>query len=390
MHLRWLGGAFLVLGLGAAAACASPGSVASGGSDLSGPSPSTAKKKTPTSAGPHPPVPDGDGPIEVPPPLSPSSPKIETMNPLSITVGSGDVDVTLGGQNFHNDATVSVAGEVVRPTSVDGTSLHIRVPASHLRAPGSVSLKVQNPNQTDGTSNSLALTVFSASSAISVSSVDPAGATAGSFDLPITVSGSGFTSQMKIRFNGSTLATSGSGSSLVGTVPAVLLELAGTYSVAVFDPASGAMTSPQSFVIDRAPDDGTTSSCSNRCIDFGFSSGQCFDGWSCDDSGCLQEQTCTNTCTFSCTDYGYADAQCFGGWQCTGGCLVQQDDCASSGSASGGKSSSGGTPNDPTDAGASASCPACVDPDGLYSYDPGECKSGLCCIGGCLIDDPSP
>jgi hypothetical protein len=411
------------------AACAGPAATDSSGSDLSAGGGSAKKKSTePAPSNPKPPLPGDDGPIDVPP-LSPNSPRLSALTPLSVQESSGDVEVSITGTNISPQATVTIGGEQVRPTSTNGTALTVTVSGKHLRSPGSVAIKVQNPSAKEGaTSNALALTVTSASSEIAISGVSPAEVIEGSDDLTLTVSGSGFTGKSRISFNGTPLSTSpSSGSQLTATVPAGLLQLAGQASVAVFDPSTSAMSAPQTFVIDRAPDSAATSACGDmRCIDFGFKPGQCLEDFTCDASGCLVEQGCsTPSCQYDCATYQYGEGQCFGGWVCQSGCLAPKDSCPDSQ----GSSSSTGTdagsctfacvdpdgawsyeageckdgyqcgndgclsPSDCTTAGLTTTDPACttcVDPDGAWSYTEGECKDGFCCSGGCLNTDSNP
>jgi hypothetical protein len=236
--------------------------------------------------------------------------------------------------------------------------------------------------------------------------------------VTLAATGTGFNNKMRVRFNGSDITTVGStGSSITATVPATLLRLAGQVSVTVFDPASGAVTSPQMFSIDRAQATGTAAACQNRCADFGYKADQCYDDWQCGANGCLTAQKCAPACKYRCSDYDYQPNQCFDGWVCTNGCLAPKT-CSTSGTTAKSATTTTtctypcngdawsysvgeckdnyecGTDNclkakvcaSSTSTNTATACEyPCNDAAGLWSYAAGECKSGYeCGSDGCL------
>jgi hypothetical protein len=374
----------------------------------------TSKTKTPKA-----PRPGSDGPVLAAPPLSPSSPRLEALEPASVGVNTGDVELTISGAQFASDARVFVAGEELRPRAATATQLRVVVPGAKLLAAGSLPVKLQNPPNSGGSSNQLSLTVSSMSAQMSIASISPSRAAAGAGDVTLTASGTGFNNKMRVRFNGSDITTVGStSSSITATVPATLLRLAGKVSVTIFDPATGSVTSPQSFSIDRAQVAGTAATCANRCADFGYKTDQCFDDWQCAANGCLTQQKCAPACKYRCSDYDYQPNQCSDGWVCTNGCLAPKT-CSTSSATSKSATTTKttctyacngdawsynvgeckdnyecGADNcltakvcaSPTSTNTATACEyPCNDAEGFWSYAAGECKSGYeCGTDGCL------
>ncbi len=316
-------------------------------------------------------------------PVSPASPKLDSMSPTSAQASAAEaaqVDVTLSGANFASDANVSVGGQSVKPTSAASTQIVVRLPASVVAQAGSVPIKVLNPPKEGGASNSLAFTVTSAAAAVKLAAIDPTSAEAGATSaVSLDVTGSGFTTTSKVRFNGGDVKTAFvSATELTATVPTTMLKIPGSVSVTVHDAAGTVVSSPQTFTIMKAT---AASTCDYACADYGYSTGQCFEDWTCGNDGCLTQQACTQptTCEYKCADYNYTAGQCFEDWTCgDDGCLTQKACDASSGSSS---SSSGGS----SSGGASACDYACAD----YGYADGECSAGWCCDPAteCLVDE---
>jgi hypothetical protein len=267
------------------------------------------------------PRPGTEGPILAAPPLTPDSPKLESLEPRSVRVASGSVELTIKGTRFDPNAKVSVDGSDLEPISTSATQIRVMVPSERVVNAASVPVKVHNPPNSGGGSNLLSFTVASETTRIALASVAPAEATAGSAELGLEVSGSGFGSQARVRFNGAEVPTTvASTTTLTAVVPSAMLRLAGVMSVVVFDPAgggTGALTEPQTFTIGKPG-----GSCSQSCADFGYQRGQCHLDWTCGTDGCLQQKACVATCDYRCTDYLYEPKECREGYCCSAGCLV--------------------------------------------------------------------
>ncbi len=163
---------------------------------------------------------------------------------------AGGYEVTLQGQGFHPQATVTVGGAEAPVTSdpaPTGTRLTITVPASPDGAEGPVDVVVTNP---DGLSNTLAggFTYSDAVTgvAVTLSQITPAVAP---MDTPtaVTVHGSGFASGASLLV-GTALASDVqvlSDDTLTALVPAS--DVAGPKDVQVVVPALGQATLPAAF-----------------------------------------------------------------------------------------------------------------------------------------------
>jgi hypothetical protein len=270
------------------------------------------------------------------------------------------------------DAHRRVGNQTIKPTSASSTSIVVQLPAVALKAAGSVAIKVLNPPKSGGPSNAVSFTVTTAAAQIKLSSIAPSTATAGATGaVSLSVTGSGFTTTSRVRFNGSDLKTTfGSATGLTASVPATMLRLAGSVSVAVSDSAGSVVSSPKTFQIQKATS--VVSACDYTCADYGYSNGQCYNDWTCGADGCLAQQACATTassCAYSCADYGYSESQCYADWTCKSGCLVELA-CTSGFS------------------GGSGSGDACVFLCSDYGYADGECVDDYCCDGstGCLVD----
>ena len=132
---------------------------------------------------------------------------------------------------------------------------------------------------------------------------------------------------------------------------------------------------------------GSGSSCTYDCGDYGYSEGQCHEGWECH-NGCLSHTNCqhgsnastghsntssngTSSCTYTCSQFNYSEGQCHEGWKCENGCLSYTG-CHSGGSQGSGTASGNGS---------ASSCNfRCGE------GHEGNCHAGWICEDGCLRD----
>lgn len=76
--------------------------------------------------------------------------------------------------------------------------------------------------------------------------------------------------------------------------------------------------------------------CQYACSAYGYTEGQCYQGWQCT-NGCITYNSCTassisgSSCQFKCSSHGYAEGQCVQGWHCTNGCINYNSCTQSSG-----------------------------------------------------------
>lgn len=77
-------------------------------------------------------------------------PKITKLAPASVVSGSADSQITVTGSGFVAASLVSVGGQGISTQFVSASELHAVVPAAYLASPGSVELKVYNPEPGGG------------------------------------------------------------------------------------------------------------------------------------------------------------------------------------------------------------------------------------------------
>jgi hypothetical protein len=114
--------------------------------------------------------------------------------------------------------------------------------------------------------------------------------------------------------------------------------------------------------------------CTYSCADYGYIANQCNQGWFCD-GVCIEYTGCemggggggAGACEYRCEDFGYATGQCYEGWYCDGLCLSY---------AGCGYADAGGYDDD-----GGATCTYSCDE---YGYFAGECCEGWFCDGACL------
>ena len=117
---------------------------------------------------------------------------------------------------------------------------------------GPVSITVYNPETGGGASNAQTLNINNPVPVIS--SLSPAGATAGEPGLTLTITGSNFVAGSKVRWNGTDRLTSFvSGTQLRATILPADLASAASVNVTVFNPTPGGGLSPaQAFVVSNS------------------------------------------------------------------------------------------------------------------------------------------
>jgi uncharacterized protein (TIGR03437 family) len=89
--------------------------------------------------------------------IGPANPVIASLNPSSVTVGSGGFTLTVNGVGFVSGAMVEMGGSRLATTFVNATQLTALVPASLIGSVGSILVAVLNPGA--GTSDILQFTV---------------------------------------------------------------------------------------------------------------------------------------------------------------------------------------------------------------------------------------
>lgn len=396
-----------------------------------------AKKTEPTDQ----PAPPGN----TPPPATPQqdqAPTLASLLPDAVTVGQSPngVELTLTGTRFAAGSQVDIAGTKLPATVVSAERITVQVPADKVKQVGALRIAVVAKPGLE--SNPLSFTVSNPTS-VTIATLAPASVVLGeaAVDVPLSVTGTGYTEQSVIRFNGATLPTTfSSATALKATIPAVAFVAAGRFSVTVatgtdvislpspfevrnpspaatqVTPASltagdGAtvvtiagskLTKASEVFVQNAPLATTFVSATqlratipsyliakagtvSLVVTTGAPGGGSATALTLTVNA-AQSTTATTTtaaqCAYKCADYGYEPFTCYSNWYCIGsgdnaGCLAQTP-CTD-------------TPIDvgnPNASGASSACTyACVD----YNYAPGDCSGGYYCqyADGCLVADAS-
>jgi hypothetical protein len=174
------------------------------------------------------------------------SPAISAINPDSVTAGAGATTVTITGTGFMGASAVQLNGSARTASYVSATQLKVMLAAADLSAAGNAAITVVNPAPGGGSSvaATLAITtpVVANAPAPALTFISPDGAAIGT-SPQITLTGSGFTADSVVQWNGTALPTTfTSATALTAQVPASLLNLPGNYQVTVTNSAPGGGT----------------------------------------------------------------------------------------------------------------------------------------------------
>jgi len=176
-----------------------------------------------------------------------AAPTISSLNPTCATAGGPQFTLTVNGNNFVSGATVKWNATSLVTTFVSATQLTATVPTSLIATAGTASVTVVSP--CGGTSNTATFTI---NAAPTISSLNPTCVAAGGPQFTLTVNGTNFPSGSTVKWNGTSLTTSGSGTQLTATVPATLIATPGTASITVVTPCGGT-SNAMTFTIANTP-----------------------------------------------------------------------------------------------------------------------------------------
>jgi hypothetical protein len=163
-------------------------------------------------------------------------PGVSGVAPSYGTVGSGDLNLVVAGQNFINGAVVRWNGTNLTTSFQSGTQLTAVVPAKQLTATGSAKLTVFNPAPGGGLSSELVFPIYNPTPVLG--SMWPSSLPAGVGDTTLYVYGSSFLSGAVVRWNGTPLTTTFlNAGALKVILPKALLAVPNTALVSVANPA---------------------------------------------------------------------------------------------------------------------------------------------------------
>jgi uncharacterized protein (TIGR03437 family) len=161
-----------------------------------------------------------------------TTPVLSKLSPAAVAAGGPDFTLTAIGSGFISKAAITWNGTPLTTTFVSSTQLTAAVPASLIATAGTASVIVAN----DGPVLSGALNFDITGPGPSIGSLTPSSAAAGGAAFSLTVTGSGFTANSKVRWNATALTTTfTSATQLTAAVTADLIATAGTASVTVAD-----------------------------------------------------------------------------------------------------------------------------------------------------------
>jgi len=179
-------------------------------------------------------------------------PALTSINPDNKLVNSAAFTLTVNGSGFISSSVVRWNGQNRTTTFVSATQLTASIPASDLTSAGAAQVTVFNPAPGGGSSNAVAFNVTACPQPVpALSGIIPNSILAGFGAFALTVNGSGFDQNSKVRWNDQELQTTfGGATQLAAQVPANLVASAGTAQVTVFRPAPGCgVSAAQTFTI---------------------------------------------------------------------------------------------------------------------------------------------
>ena len=177
-------------------------------------------------------------------------PLLTSLSPNTAAAGSPTFSLVLNGQNFDENATVAWGNTTLQITSFSPTQIIATVPAALLTSPGTVNVRVINPQNAGGESNALKFTITSNNAPV-LDSLSPASAPVNSPAFTLTLHGSNFAAGATVQWGSTSLAPATLNSTTITVqIPANLLSTAGTVSVSVLNPpADGGASNALTFTI---------------------------------------------------------------------------------------------------------------------------------------------
>lgn len=177
-------------------------------------------------------------------------PHISSLSPDTVTAGNPEFTLTVKGSGLTASSVVLWDGDPLATTFDSASQVRAQVPAARVAAAGGREVSVRASNTSPLTSNHLLLTVVPA--APNLADVSPNSCNAGAAAFTMTASGTGFTAESRVLWNGEALATTFVNSTqLKALVPAPMVANGYTASVAVHSggPDGGSTSNTVSFTV---------------------------------------------------------------------------------------------------------------------------------------------
>ncbi|MDX1982840.1 MAG: hypothetical protein SFV51_21400, partial [Bryobacteraceae bacterium] len=177
------------------------------------------------------------------------APVITSIDPNAARSGDPAISLSVFGTGFQNGAVVRWNGSALPTTFVSATQLSANVAANLLSQAGQVSVAAANP---DGQISAAVIFRINALPP-KILSFTPTSIQAGSATFALSVQGSDFQSGAVVRWNNTALVTTfGSAAELSASVPASLIQSAGSASITVVNP-DGQSSLAVNFSVGAAP-----------------------------------------------------------------------------------------------------------------------------------------
>ena len=175
--------------------------------------------------------------------------QIMALSPALAYAGGQGFTLTVNGSTFTQQSTVLWNGSQVPTNFVSSSQLTAQIPASDIAMAGNATVSVSDP--TYGTSNTENFPVNP--SPLTLSSLSPASINAEGPAFTLTATGSNFTSQSTVLWNGQPQTTIFvSATQLTAQIPAANITTPGSATVSVTDPTYGNSNS-QTITINVPP-----------------------------------------------------------------------------------------------------------------------------------------
>lgn len=170
------------------------------------------------------------------------TPSLTSVNPNTVLAGGGNFVATLNGNNLLSGAVarVTVNGVTAERLTefVNLTQLRVTLLAQDIAETGTISINVQNPAPSGGTSNSLTIDVVNP--VPTVTTTTPTSAAVGGQGFTLTVNGTNFVPGAAVQWNGNNrITTFVSTTQLTAQIPASDIATAGTATIRVVNPGPG-------------------------------------------------------------------------------------------------------------------------------------------------------
>ncbi len=170
------------------------------------------------------------------------TPSLTSVNPNTVLAGGGNFVATLNGANLLSGAVarVTVNGVTAERLTefVSLTQLRVTLLAQDIAETGTISVNVQNPPPSGGTSNSLTIDIVNP--VPTVTTTTPASASVGGQGFTMTVNGTNFVPGAAVQWNGNNrITTFISSTQMTAQIPSSDIATAGTATIRVVNPGPG-------------------------------------------------------------------------------------------------------------------------------------------------------